>query len=53
MIDGAGRKVKSISREGIFGPNSFGMDVSDLTNGMYHLQMIHRGESFSSKFLKL
>jgi len=53
VIDAAGRKVKTLQREGIFGPNSFGMDVSDLENGMYHLQMIHRGTSYSSKFLKL
>jgi hypothetical protein len=53
VIDAAGRKVKSLQAEGIFGPNSFGMDVSDLENGMYHLQMIHRGKSYSSKFLKL
>ena len=53
VIDSAGRKVKSINGEGVFGPNSYGMDVSGLENGMYHLQMIHRGESYSSKFLKL
>jgi len=53
VIHAAGRKVKSLQGEGIFGPNSFGMDVSDLENGMYHLQMIHRGTSYSSKFLKL
>ncbi len=53
VIDAAGRKVKSLQGEGVFGPNSFGLDVSDLENGMYHLQMIHRGSSYSSKFLKL
>lgn len=53
VIDSAGRKVKSIHGEGVFGPNSYGMDVSDLENGLYHLQMIHRGQSYSSKFLKL
>jgi hypothetical protein len=53
VIDSAGRKVKSISGEGIFGPNSYVMDVSGLENGMFHLQMIHRGQSYSSKFLKL
>jgi uncharacterized protein (DUF1501 family) len=53
VIDAAGRKVRSLQGEGAFGPNSFGMDVSDLENGMYHLQMIHRGTSYNSKFLKL
>jgi len=53
VIDAAGRKAKSLQVEGVFGPNSYGMDVSDLENGMYHLQMIHRGTSYSSKFLKL
>jgi uncharacterized protein (DUF1501 family) len=53
VIDAAGRKVKSINGEGVFGPNSYGMDVSGLENGMYHLQMIHHGKSYSSKFLKL
>jgi len=53
VIDSAGRKILSLSREGVFGPNSFGLDVSGLENGMYHLQMIHRGKSYSTKFLKL
>jgi hypothetical protein len=53
VIDAAGRKVKSIHGDGTFGPNSYHMNVSELENGMYHLQMIHLGKSYSSKFLKL
>jgi len=53
VIDAAGRKVRSLQGEGTFGPNSFALDVSDLENGMYHLQMIHRGSRYNSKFLKL
>lgn len=53
VIDQAGRKIKSSSQEGQFGPNTLTWDVSGLKEGLYHLQMIHRGESFTSKFLKL
>ena len=53
VIDAAGRRVKSIHGDGTFGPNSYHMDVSGLENGLYHLQMIHRGKSYSSKFLKM
>lgn len=53
VIDAAGRKVKSIQGDGTFGPNSYHMNVSELENGLYHLQMIHLGKSYSSKFLKL
>jgi uncharacterized protein (DUF1501 family) len=53
VIDSTGRRVKSIQGEGIFGSNFYDMDVSDLVNGMYHLQMMHRGKSYGSKFLKL
>jgi hypothetical protein len=53
VIDGSGRKLKSIRQEGIFGPNTTSFDVSDLESGMYHLQMIHQGKRMHSSFLKL
>jgi len=53
VIDGAGRRFKSVQQEGVFGPNATTLDVSDLKEGMYHLQMIHRGKRMHSSFLKL
>ena len=53
VIDGAGRRLKSVQLEGMFGPNTTILDVSDLMEGVYHLQMIHRGEKMHSSFLKL
>ncbi|RLD58724.1 MAG: hypothetical protein DRI97_02630 [Bacteroidetes bacterium] len=53
IIDGAGRRLKSVQQEGVFGPNATTLDVSDLKEGMYHLQMIHRGKRMHSSFLKL
>ncbi|RLD71504.1 MAG: hypothetical protein DRI98_04975 [Bacteroidetes bacterium] len=53
VIDGAGRRLKSVQQEGVFGPNATTLDVSDLKEGMYHLQMIHRGKRMHSSFLKL
>jgi len=53
VIDGAGRRLKSVHLEGMFGPNTTILDVSDLMEGVYHLQMIHRGEKMHSSFLKL
>ncbi len=53
VIDSAGRKVKSMSQEGRFGPNSLNWDVSDLVEGLYHLQMIHKGKRINTQFLKL
>ncbi|MEA3460976.1 MAG: DUF1501 domain-containing protein, partial [Bacteroidota bacterium] len=53
VIDGAGRRLKSVQQEGMFGPNATTLDVSDLKEGMYHLQMIHRGRRMHSSFLKL
>jgi uncharacterized protein (DUF1501 family) len=53
VIDGAGRRLKSVQQEGVFGPNATTLDVSDLKEGMYHLQMIHRGKRMHSSFIKL
>lgn len=53
VIDSAGRKVKSYTEEGRFGPNSVTMNVSELEAGLYHLQMIHQGERIQTRFLKL
>jgi uncharacterized protein (DUF1501 family) len=53
VIDSSGRTVKSSRQEGQFGPNTLTWDVSGLKEGLYHLQMIHRGERYSMKFLKL
>lgn len=52
-IDSSGRKVKSAHQEGRFGPNTMIWNVSDLKEGLYHLQMIHKGERIHTKFLKL
>lgn len=53
VVDGSGRKLKSVREDGVFGPNTTSLDVSELKEGMYHLQMIHRGERMHSSFLKL
>jgi hypothetical protein len=53
VIDGAGRKVKTIRQEGRFGPNTLTWNVSDLKEGLYHLQMIHKGKRTHTQFLKL
>jgi hypothetical protein len=53
VIDSSGRKVQSTSREGMFGPNSTSMDLSGLKEGLYHLQMIHKGRTISERFLKI
>ena len=53
VIDASGRKLKSVRRDGVFGPNTTSLDVSDLQNGIYHLQMIYRGKRMFSSFLKL
>jgi len=52
-IDSSGRKVKSVHQEGRFGPNTLTWNVSDLKEGLYHLQMIHKGERIHTRFLKL
>ena len=53
VIDSSGRKVKSQRQEGSFGPNATSLNVSDLKEGIYHLQMIHKGKRYHSSFLKL
>jgi len=53
VIDGSGRRVKTIQQEGIFGPNSITLDLSGLREGMYQLLMVQNGKRTSSKFLKL
>jgi len=53
VIDSSGRRLISVHREGLFGPNVTELDVSDLKEGMYHLQMIHQGKRIHSSFLKL
>ncbi|MCK4749811.1 MAG: DUF1501 domain-containing protein, partial [Bacteroidales bacterium] len=53
VIDGAGRKVKSVREEGRFGPNTLSWNISELEKGLYHLQMIGGGRNISNRFLKL
>ena len=53
VIDAAGRRLKSVQQDGMFGPNATTLDVSDLKEGMYHLQMIHGGKRMHSSFMKL
>jgi hypothetical protein len=53
VIDGSGRKVKSVHQEGRFGHNTLTWDMSDLKEGIYHLQMVHQGNRTHSKFIKL
>ncbi len=53
VIDPSGRRVKSIRREGHYGPNVFSMDMSGLREGTYLLQLIHRGKGYQTRFLKL
>jgi len=53
VFDSAGRKVKSLRQEGSFGPNATTLNVSDLKEGIYHLQMIQKGKQIYASFLKL
>jgi len=53
VIDGSGRTLKSLRQEGMFGSNVATMNVSDLKEGMYHLQMIHKGKRIHGSFLKI
>jgi len=53
VIDSTGRKVRSTRYEGRFGPNTLSWDVSELKEGMYHLQMVYKGGQLTTKFLKL
>ena len=53
VIDSSGRKVKSMQQEGRFGSNAYTWNVSDLKEGMYQLQMVHKGERIHARFLKL
>ena len=53
VVDGSGRALRRVRLDGSFGPNTFAMDVSELQEGMYHLQMIHQGKHLHSSFLKL
>ena len=53
VIDNAGRKVKSTQQQGSFGPNTLTWNVSELKEGLYHLQMVHKGTRTHSRFLKL
>ncbi len=53
IIDGAGRKVTSVKQQGVFGPNTLTWNVSDLKEGLYHLQMVHKGKQIHTRFLKL
>jgi uncharacterized protein (DUF1501 family) len=53
VIDGAGRKIRSTRHEGRFGPNTLTWYVSELKEGLYHLQMVYKGRRKTVKFLKL
>jgi len=53
VIDSAGRRVKSVRHEGRFGRNNYTWNVSELNEGLYHLEMVHRGEQIHARFLKL
>ena len=53
VIDGSGRKLKTIRHEGWYGSNNLSLDVSDLPEGMYQLLMVQRDNRISTKFLKL
>jgi hypothetical protein len=53
VLDASGRRVKSIRREGHYGPNVFSMDMSGLREGTYLLQITHRGRRYQTRFLKL
>lgn len=53
VIDTSGRTVKQIRKEGIFGPNSSSLDLSDLRPGIYHLLLVQKGKKISRKFVKL
>lgn len=53
ILDSAGRQVQSSSNAGHFGTNNRSWDVTDLTPGMYFLQMNYNGKTVGSQFLKL
>ena len=53
IIDSSGRKIKSLREEGMFGPNRITLNVSELKEGLYHLQMNHKGLQTHTRFLKI
>lgn len=53
VIDGSGRKLKTIKQEGRFGTNTVSLDLSDLREGMYQLLLVQNGKRITAKFLKL
>jgi hypothetical protein len=53
VIDASGRKIKTARQDGWFGSNNMSLNVSDLREGWYHLQLIHGGKAISTRFLKL
>jgi len=53
IIDSSGRKIKSLRDEGMFGPNRITLNISELKEGLYHLQMNHKGNLIHTRFLKI
>ena len=53
VLDSSGRKMKSVKRDGKFGPNTLSLNVSDLKEGMYLLQMNYKGKAANIRFLKM
>jgi hypothetical protein len=53
IIDSSGRKIRSLREEGTFGPNRITLNVSELKEGLYHLQMNYKGNQIHTRFLKI
>jgi len=53
IIDSSGRKIRSLREEGRFGSNRITLNVSELKEGLYHVQMNHKGNQIHTRFLKI
>jgi len=53
VIDSSGRTVRSFSQEGVYGPNTASLNVSELRSGMYHLLLVQKGTRITESFIKL
>ena len=53
VLDSSGRVVRSEVKSGDFGTNKASMELSDLSSGLYLLQMIQGRERVQHRFLKL
>lgn len=53
VIDNSGRRVKTFQKEGRFGVNTMIWNISDLKEGIYHVEMVSKAGRIQGRFLKM